>query len=269
MRLKIIGIISVLAFGFFGLTGRGERMMLYPFDATQISPATAGVSKMHEVLFETGGETLVLWVAKPKADKPTILYFHGNAGNLANRAPRFQTFTKRGFGVVAMAYRGSSGSTGTPSQQDIITDAVNVYMSMPQLVGDGTVIFYGESLGTGVAVLSASSKTVSQHTPAAIVLEAPYTSITDVARHAYPQLGSAVNVLQDKWPTKDWIGGLDIPLLVLHGAKDALIPIEMGRDVFELSPATDKVFHAVKGAGHNNVWQPQAQAALLRFLSRF
>lgn len=267
--LKAIGVIGVLAFGFLGLSGPTERMMVYPFDTARVSPASAGVPKMHEVLFETGGETLVLWVAKPKVGKATILYFHGNAGNLANRAPRFQTFMGRGFGVVAMAYRGSSGSTGTPSQKDIIKDAVNVYMSMPQLAGDGAVVFYGESLGTGVAVLSASSKTVTGNMPAAIVLESPYTSITDVARHAYPQLGSAVNVLQNKWPTKDWIGDLDIPLLVLHGTKDALIPIEMGRDVFNLSPATDKVFHAVKGAGHNNVWQPQAQAVLFRFLSRF
>ena len=187
--LKIIGITSILAFGFLGLSGPTERMMVYPFDTTQISPANAGVPKMREVLFESGGETLVLWVAKPKAGKATILYFHGNAGNLANRAPRFQTFLDRGFGVVAMAYRGSSGSTGTPSQQDIIKDAVNVYMSMPQLAGDSAVIFYGESLGTGVAVLSAGSKAMSGNMPDAIVLESPYTSITDVARHAYPQLG--------------------------------------------------------------------------------
>ncbi len=269
MMLKAIGIIGILSFGFQWLTGATERMMVYPFDTTQVSPANAGVPNMREVLFESGGVTLVLWVAKPKAGKATILYFHGNAGNLANRAPRFQTFMDRGFGVVAMAYRGSSGSTGTPSQQDIIKDAVNVYTSMPQLAGDSAVIFYGESLGTGVAVLSAGSKVMSGNAPDAIVLDSPYTSITDVARHAYPQLGSAVNVLQDKWPTKDWIGGLDIPLLVLHGTKDALIPIEMGREVFDLSPAKDKIFHAVKGAGHNNVWQPQAKTALFRFLSRF
>jgi len=267
--LKTIGIIGVLAVGFLGLTGPTERMMVYPFDRAQISPANAGVPKMREVLFESGGETLVLWVAKPNAGKPTILYFHGNAGNLANRAPRFATFMGHGFGVVAMAYRGSSGSTGTPSQQDIIKDAVNVYMSMPKLAGDSTVIFYGESLGTGVAILTASTKTVSEMPPAAMVLEAPYTSIPDVARHAYPQLGSAVGVLKNIWPTKDWIGQLNIPLLVLHGAEDPLIPIGMGREVFDLSPATDKAFFAVKGAGHNNVWQPEALEVLFRFLSRF
>jgi len=267
--LKVLAIAGLAGLGFLGLSGAAERMMVYPFDPTHVSPADAGVPKLREVRFKSDGETLVLWVAKPKAGKPTILYFHGNAGNLANRAPRFRSFLNRGFGLVAMAYRGSGGSTGTPSQEGITQDAINVLRSMPELIGDGPVVFYGESLGTGVAVFTADSKSISDSNFVAMVLEAPYTSIPDVARHTYPKLGSAVNVLKNTWSIKDTIGRVHQPLLVLHGTKDTLIPIKMGREIFKLSAATDKTFHAVSGAGHNNVWQPDTVAILDRFLNRF
>ncbi len=267
MRL-IAGLVGLFGFGFLGLSGPTERMMVYPFDPMQVSPANAGVPQMREVLFETGGETLVLWVVKPKLGKPTILYFHGNAGNLANRAQRFRAFIERGFGVVAMAYRGSSGSSGKPSQKAILADAINVHLKLPELAANGPVIYYGESLGSGVAILTANSKAVSWTPPAAIVLESPYTSIPDVGRRAYPKLAVLAWAMKNQWATEHHIQHVHYPLLILHGAGDDLIPIEMGRAVFELSPATDKTFYPVKGAGHNNVWQPDAQAVLYRFLNR-
>lgn len=267
--MKVVaGVIGLFALGFLGLSGPMERNMVYPFDPTRVSPANAGVPQMREVLFETGGETLVLWVVKPKRGKPTILYFHGNAGNLANRAPRFAAFIERGFGVVAMAYRGSSGSGGKPSQKAISADAINLHLKLPDLIRTGPVIYYGESLGTGVAIMTASSAAISSTPPTAIVLEAPYTSIADVGRRAYPKLGVFAWAMKNKWRIKHHIKQVPHPLLILHGTRDDLIPIEMGRAVFALSPAADKTFYAVKGAGHNNVWQPDAQATLYRFLNR-
>ena len=268
--MKIMAwVIGLFSLGFISLTGPLERKMVYPLDPTHVSPAAAGVSKMHEVLFESDGETLVLWVAKQKRDKPVILYFHGNAGNLANRAQRFGEFIKRGYGVVAMAYRGSSGSTGEPSEEAISKDAINVHLALPDLIGSAPVIYYGESLGTGVAIATASRNETSATNPVAIVLEAPYTSIPDIAKLLYPKLGSMAGVMQNNWDTKSHIQHVTTPLLVLHGTKDQLIPIEMGREVFARSPAKDKTFYAVKGAGHTNVWQQDAQKVLYRFLGRF
>ena len=268
--MKIIAlIIGLFSVGFLSLKGPMERKLVYPLDPTRISPTTAGVAQMREVLFETSDETLVLWVANPKQGKPVILYFHGNAGNLANRAQRFGEFIKRGYGVVAMAYRGSSGSTGVPSEKAISADAINVHLKLPDLVGNAPVIYYGESLGTGVAISTLRNKAVSWSYPVAIVLEAPYTSIPDTARRLYPKFGILSGVLKNQWDTKRHIQHVATPLLILHGTDDQLIPIEMGREVFDLSPATDKTFFAVRGADHNNIWQPQAKAALFQFLSRF
>ncbi len=269
MSLKALGIAALLGLTSFGLLGKFEQSMVYPLDATEVAPADAGVPNMQAVRFASGKETLVLWVAKPKAGKPVILYFHGNAGNLANRARRFDAFKKRGFGVVAMAYRGSSGSTGKPTQKGILLDAINVYQALPDLVGTAPVILYGESLGTGVAVLLADNPALASTPPAAMVLEAPYTSVPDVTRRIYPKLKPILFLMKNRWPSLRHIRNLDIPLLILHGTNDPLIPIEMGREIYDASPATDKTFFAVQGAGHNDVWQPEAKVALYGFLKRF
>ena len=269
MILKSLGIAALLGLTSFGLLRNFEQSMVYPLNPAEVAPGDAGVSQMQAVRFASGKETLVLWVVKPKAGKPVILYFHGNAGNLAVRAPRFGAFQKRGFGVVAMGYRGSSGSSGKPSQKGILRDAVNVYLALPDLIGPAPVILYGESLGTGVAVLTADSPELAATPPAAMVLEAPYTSLTDVTRRLYPKLKPLLFMMKNKWPSLRHIRNLDIPLLILHGTDDPLIPIEMGRKLFDTSPADDKTFFAVQGAGHNNVWQPDAKVALYAFLNRF
>lgn len=252
-----------------------ERQLLYPFDPTEISPKAAGEPRLAARRFKTrDGEVLIIWAAKAKTDKPVILYFHGNAGNLATRQPRFTTFLNKGYGLVVMAYRGSSGSSGTPSQNTIEGDAAGLYRALPQIIGAAPIVLYGESLGAAVAIgLTVNSATdggpKGALAPVAMVLESPFTSIADVGRHLYPKLAPALWLLQDKWPSQDRIGKRNIPLLVLHGADDELVPVAQGRKIHALSAATDKQIFEVPGAGHNQVWQPEAQKMLFEFLSRF
>ncbi|MEM6480757.1 MAG: alpha/beta hydrolase, partial [Pseudomonadota bacterium] len=104
-----------------------ERTSVYPLDASRISPSSLGLTSIREVDFAANGQILVLWVAPPQQDKPVIVYFHGNAGNLANRAERFARITGQGYGLIAMAYRGSGGSTGRPSEKAITEDASALY----------------------------------------------------------------------------------------------------------------------------------------------
>ncbi len=130
------------------------------------------------------------------------------------------------------------------------------------------MVLYGESLGTGVAVHVASTVTAP---PVAMVLEAPpYSSIRDATRHHYPQLGNLVEHLPNLFPSKTRIARRAVPLLILHGSEDQVIPVEMGRELFNLAPSPDKTLHVVQGAGgHANVWQPSAQQVLYDFLDRF
>lgn len=267
MRRLLIAIALMLAAG-VAFAGTAERWLLYPLDPRHVTPAEAGVSGLTEHRIGTpDGETLVIWVAEPRPGRPVIVYFQGNAGNLANRAARFRAFIQAGYGIVAPAYRGSSGSTGTPAQDALERDAVLVLGSLADLIDtDAPVVFYGESLGSAVATYLA---TRAEPPPAALVLEAPFTSIPALVRHHYPQFSAASFMLSDKWPTRARIRQSTAPLLILHGAEDQLIPTDMGRTLLRLSAADDKKMIIVNGAGHNDVWQPRAKQALFDFLDRF
>ncbi len=254
--------------GLFGYNSF-EAKAIYPFDTTRQSPASAGVAGLHERSLKTGGVRLIIWIAAPKPGQPTILYFHGNAGNLANRAGRFQLFLNRGYGVIAPAYRGSSGSTGRPTENALTRDALHIYHHLDQLIPGltpATTVIYGESLGTGVALKLLAAPDVEQ--PAAVVLEAPYTSLPDVVRHLYPQYAPLIPWMKNIWNSLENVTRLTAPLLVLHGTDDPLIPINQGRQVFSAAHSQAKRFIAVQGAGHSDIWRSDTLPVLWRFIDR-
>ena len=192
---RLLFLLALLVASGAALAWNAEALLLYHFDNTKISPDDAGEPRLREVT----REGTILWVAPPKPGKATVLYFHGNAGNLANRTGRFTAFLNRGFGVVAMAYPGSSGSSGSQRAAQFELLAEKTYSSLPDLVGFGPVVLYGESLGTGVTV-HVASKVIPA--PAAMVHEAPYSSIRDATRHHYPQLGNLVEHLPNLFPAR-------------------------------------------------------------------
>ena len=137
-----------------------------------------------------------------------IVYFHGNAGNLADRAQRFKLLLKRGYGLVALGYRGSSGSEGSPSEGAITSDALLLIQNLPTFVGNmkgRKIIYYGESLGTGVAI-----KTSLTHLPDALVLEAPYKSIVELAAQQMP-IFPIRTVLDERWNSIKNISTINAP----------------------------------------------------------
>ena len=232
-----------------------EAKVIYPFDAKRVTPQAADVDA-REVIQTRDGEIAIIWVAEPARDKPVILYFHGNAGNLAMRAGRFEHFRAQGYGLIAPAYRGSSGSTGRPSETTITADMLDLYANLDALIPGLTparVIFYGESLGTGVAVKLAAIAPQGQ--PAGVILEAPYASLPAVVRDSIPQLSSLIPQMTSIWDSAAHAKKLRAPLLVIHGKKDPLIPIAQGRVVFDAAGSRQKRFLAVRGAGHHNVWR--------------
>jgi pimeloyl-ACP methyl ester carboxylesterase len=245
-----------------------ERAMIYPFDATRVAPATAGVSEMQEV--ERAG--LVVWEAAANPGQPTIFYLHGNAGNLANRAGRFSRFMAQGYGVIAPAYPGSSGSDGRPSQAAITEAIRDIWRGLPDRLGpDARVVIYGESLGTGVAMLllgSAATHPGKGLAPAGVILEAPFTSVRDVARHLYPGIDPLLSHLTQEWDSMARAGHLAMPLLVVHGQDDRMIPPDQGRALFEAAVSDDKRFLEVPGAGHADLWRSDTLQELWAFINR-
>jgi hypothetical protein len=155
----------------------------------------------------------------------------------------------RGWGVYMMAYRGYSGSGGVPSEESNVADAK---LAWRDLVGRGvqadSVILYGESLGTGVATR------VALETPArGLVLDSPFTSIVDIGESRYPMLPVRW-LLAHRYETIRVIGDLGLPLLVVHGEADGVVPVEMGRKVFAAAVRSrePKRLVTLPGAGHAN-----------------
>jgi fermentation-respiration switch protein FrsA (DUF1100 family) len=209
----------------------GQRRLTYFPDPERVSPASAGLADVEERLLETSdGEKLIVWQAKAPTGQPTLLYFHGNAGGLANRAERFARYVRGGYGLFAMSYRGYAGSTGRPTEALNRRDALLAYDT---LVGDGVnpedILLYGESLGSAVAVSVAAEKPVG-----GLVLDAPFTSVLAIAAKRYWML-PVRTLLADRYESDRRIGDVRAPLLILHGERDQVVPAAFGRKLFELA----------------------------------
>lgn len=251
-----------------------ERMVLYAFDPRRVPPDVAGVSE--KSVESATGKKMYVWMAPAARGKPTILYLHGNAGGLHNRKRRFHALTKRGYGLVAPGYRGSSGSAGWPTEKLIMQDIRALYGDLVRgdLTGTPTrPIVYGESIGAAVAINLNASAIASEDKgvggPLAMALEAPFTSLRDVARAMHPELVLATGFMTSHWRSIDHAALIRTPLLILHGGHDGLVPIEQGRAIFDAARSEDKAFFEVTDAGHIDVWKVAAQKRLYRFLQRF
>jgi fermentation-respiration switch protein FrsA (DUF1100 family) len=223
-----------------------QRLMYFP-DTRYFTPAAAGLTGVSEEVIEMpDGARVLAWYAEAPPDRPTILYFHGNAGALETRSERIRKYMARGLGVFMMTYRGYGGSGGKPSEATNVADALLAYDALvAQGVDPTDVIVYGESLGTGVAAQVAAAKTVG-----GLVLDAPYTSMVDLAALHYPYIPGRW-FMTDRYETRRHIAHVTAPLLILHGERDGIVPVEMGREVFARAegPKTLKTFPQ---AGHDD-----------------
>lgn len=238
-----------------------QRALLYPIPQTvRTPPAAAGFPEAEEVIVTTGdGERVVLWHVPPRADRPVVIFFHGNGEVLAWRVPRFRALTGDGTGLVALSFRGYAGSTGKPTEQGLLQDGAAAYDFAAARYSPSRIVPWGYSLGSGVAVALASARPVG-----AVVLEAPYTSIVDVAASAYP-LFPVRWLMHDRFHSDRLIGELAAPLLVLHGEKDSVISAAFGRRLYALAPEP-KRFVAFENGTHVNLDEQGAVGIARTFL---
>ena len=245
------------------LAWSAQRFLVYGPDPTRIDPSALGLPGVEERrLTAPDGVAVVAWYARAKAQQPTLLYFHGNGGNLANRSEVIRRFMSVGLGVYMMSYRGYSGSGGVPSEVDNVADARRAHADLVGLgVPPADIVLYGESLGSGVATQ------IALEVPAAgIILDAPFTSIVDLGSRSYPFLPVRW-LLTQRYETIRIIGRVRMPLLVVHGEADRIVPVEMGRQVFAAAvQATPKQLVTLPGAGHNNHMRFGSFEAIVAFL---
>jgi fermentation-respiration switch protein FrsA (DUF1100 family) len=239
-----------VAYVLVGVAGYfGQRKLMYFPDRARVQPAEVGLADVAERVLKTpDGARVVAWYGKARPGQPTLLYFHGNGGSLAIRAERIRRFMAEGWGVYMMTYRGYGGGTGNPTEVNNVADARLAYGALVlEGVSPSTIILYGESLGTGIATRIAVERSV-----AGLILDAPYTSIVDVAAQAYPFLPVRM-FLTDRYETSKYIANVKVPLLILHGERDGVVPVAMGRELARLANEPKRLVVFPEG-GHSNLY---------------
>ena len=257
----ILWLVSIYAL-ICGAAYFGNRMLMYFPDPTRVTPAEAGLKDIREIEIPIAdGKPLIAWYAPATEGNPTLLYFHGNGANAANRAPKIEMMREHGFGVFYLNNRGYGGSGGRPTEKDNVADAVAAYEAVTGLgIPAGKIVAYGESLGSGQAVRLAAAKPV-----AAVVLEAPLTSTVDVARSMYFWLPLGL-LLTDKYHNEFNIRSVTAPVLILHGEQDEVIPVEMGRRVYHAANQPKRI-ELFPEAAHDNLFEHGAWAKARAFVA--
>jgi fermentation-respiration switch protein FrsA (DUF1100 family) len=246
--LKALVIVAIVLYGAAVLVMYvAQRRFIYFPDPARTSPGAAGLPDVVERIIATpDGEKIIAWYGKAKPGEPTLLYFHGNGGALELRNERIRKYLDRGRGMFMMSYRGYSGSTGSPSEAANVADAKLAYDALvKEGVHPADIILYGESLGTGIAIQVAAEKTV-----AGVILDSPYTSIAERAAELYPWLPVRL-LLKDRYDSIRYIGDVHAPIFILHGEADDVVPVEMGRRLFEAANLPKEI-KTLPGAGHDD-----------------
>ncbi len=258
--------IGSAALGYGALVGLAyalQRRHTYFPDGIKPEPVEAGAGDMEPVGLATAdGLGLTAWYRPATEGRATLIYLHGNAGNIAMRVPKARPFIDAGFGMLLTSYRGYSGNPGRPTERGLYADGRAALAFLAEAgVPEAHIVLYGESLGTGVAVQLATERTV-----AAVVLEAPFTSIADVAAPRFPYL-PVRRLIRDRFDSRAKIGNLHAPVLIFHGERDMTVPVRLGRALFAAA-REPKEAAWLPYADHNDLYEHGAGAIVLAFLDR-
>jgi fermentation-respiration switch protein FrsA (DUF1100 family) len=217
-----------------------QRQLIYLPDRELASPPADVTVRTVETSDEI---THQVWLVPAEGDpKARVLVFNGNAGNKAHRIPLARSLAAEGLEVALFDYRGYGDTEGSPSEEGLLLDAVAV----AEIVFDTDlpVVFFGESLGAGVA-----TRLATRRPPDAMVLRSPFTSLADMARAHYPFVPTFL--IRDRFPVEDQIKALEIPVLVVLGTSDTIVPPALSRRVFDAATDPEEIVEMV-GLNHND-----------------
>jgi uncharacterized protein len=225
-----------------------QRTYIFPIPQTaRTAPDAAGFPEAEEHILTTAdGERVIVWHVPAKPGHPVVIYFPGNGDFLAARVGRLRALTSDGTGLVALSYRGYAGSSGKPSEQGLLQDAAAAYAFTAARYGADRIVAWGFSLGSGVAVALAAD-----HPLGKLILEAPYTSATDIAATLFP-IVPVRWLMRDRFRSDQRILGVTAPLLIMHGARDSVISLSFGEQLFALAHQP-KQFVRFPDGGHDDL----------------
>jgi fermentation-respiration switch protein FrsA (DUF1100 family) len=233
-----------------GVISTWQRRLMYFPTRDVPTPAQVGLSDVESITFETAdGLRLNGWFLPLSGPSPrvTVLVLNGNGGNRGYRAPLAIALHRHGFQVALVDYRGYGENAGEPSEAGLAVDsrAARAYLARRPDVDPSRLVYFGESLGTAVAVDLAA-----EHPPASLILRSPFTSMVDVGKHHYP-LMPVGSLLKDRYEAIERIARIHAPLLVIAGERDRIVPIALSRRLYDAANEP-KTLLALPFADHND-----------------
>ena len=226
-----------------------RRLIYFPSPGPVPSAATLLPGGRDIVLDTEDGKRLGAWYLPAAGAKrgPAVLVFNGNGGDRSGRAGLAAGLARLGVSVLLFDYRGYGGNPGPPSEKGLAADAraAQAWLAAQPEVDPNRIVYFGESLGAAVAIGLAMERP-----PAALVLRSPFTSLAEVGRVHYPWLPVGW-LLIDRYPSIDRIGSLRVPVMVIAGDRDDIVPESLSRKLYDATP-DPKRYLVVPGAGHND-----------------
>jgi alpha-beta hydrolase superfamily lysophospholipase len=263
-----------------------RRLIYHPTQVAELPPpATLSWGTVEPLQFETvDGLTLQGWRVRPRksgeaapAAPPVVSYFPGNAGHREYRLDEFELLVRSGAEVCCFDYRGYGENPGSPTEADLHRDARAAWNHLTRSlkIPERRIVLLGESLGGGVATHLAADLCTADEVPGGLVLRSTFNTLTSAASWHFPWL-PVDWLLRDRFESQRCIDRVACPVLCLHGERDTIVPVELGRQLFAAAPAKSangvaKEFVSLPQADHNDVVQAEAERvlqALEQFLSR-
>ena len=272
--MGIVGLAFLVASFVFWNTQNDH--IFQPASELQSSPERTGL-KAKEVHIHSGsgkeaGELFCWWIPSGRADAPTILYFHGNDKNIGHARDLEYARGMHGLGynVLMVDYRGYGKSTGgKPNESKVYEDAESAwnYLVRKRSIAPGRIFIYGHSLGGAIAIDLA----VRHPEAAGVIEESSFTSMPAIASASgYGFLPTGI-LIHERFDSLSKVPKLKIPLMVIHGTWDAVVPYQMGQQLFDAAPSP-KMLELIKGGGHENsciVGRVECIHAFTTFISRY
>tara|TARA_B100000029_G_scaffold206501_1_gene204267 strand:- start:703 stop:1539 length:837 start_codon:yes stop_codon:yes gene_type:complete len=230
--LKLILLTLIIIYFFILITTYlFQRNLLYHPSENNYSGDQLQVSVEKVKIKTSDNIELLSWFHNKNISKyKTILFFHGNAGSLENRIHKINHFKDMKVNFLIVAWRGFSGNKGKPTEQGLYEDARSaINWLKTKGINEKNIIIYGESLGTGIATEVSQNKNF-----AGIILESPFTSMVDAGKNQYPYLPVRI-LLKDKYESDKKLKNIRIPILIMHGKIDNIVPFYMGKKMYEIA----------------------------------
>jgi fermentation-respiration switch protein FrsA (DUF1100 family) len=246
LLLTAVGIYLLLAVLLYLFQNRMVFLANLPGRALVATPQDAGLRFEDVIIATSDGLKLHGWFVPAEQSKATVLFLHGNAGNISHRLDSIEIFHAMGLNTLIFDYRGYGQSEGIPGKQGTYIDAKAAWDHLVNYRGTAPerIIIFGRSLGGAIAAWLAS-----ENTAAAVIIESCFSSALEMARRLYPFMPARL-ITRLKYPVIDYIGRLKSPLLVVHSRDDEIIPFSMGQALFKAA-TVPKAMLVIPG-GHNN-----------------